>query len=91
MKVFCKALSCLGAATFTRPSQVQIPVIVQGVTIAPGDLVMGDADGVVVVPQSKAKDVIALCRKSQSVDDKCMQDLKQGRSLFETFQAHRGK
>ena len=31
---------------------VDVPVVCDGVTVAPGDLVFGDADGVVVVPQA---------------------------------------
>ena len=36
---------------------VDVPVDVAGVRICPGDLIVGDADGVVVVPQQRQCDV----------------------------------
>lgn len=40
------------------PGKVGLPVVVAGVTIGAGDLVMGDRDGVVVVPQARIGEVI---------------------------------
>lgn len=38
----------------------QIPIEIDGVTIAPGDLIVGDPDGVVVVPQAHLAEVLAM-------------------------------
>lgn len=40
------------------PGRVGFPVVAGGVRVCPGDLVMGDRDGVVVVPQEMIDDVI---------------------------------
>lgn len=37
---------------------LQVPVVVGGVTVHPGDLLRGDADGVVVIPQAMQEQVL---------------------------------
>ena len=41
----------------------QVPVCVGGIMVHPGDIVVGDVDGVVVVPQDKAAEVLAMARE----------------------------
>jgi len=41
---------------------VQVPIVCAGVSVAPGDVVIADDDGVVVVAREDALDVIAECR-----------------------------
>jgi hypothetical protein len=58
-----------------------VPVECGGVTIRPGDIVVAGEDGVVVVPQEKAADVL---KRSQEIDEretKMVPFIKQQRSL----------
>jgi 4-hydroxy-4-methyl-2-oxoglutarate aldolase len=41
---------------------VNHPVVIGGVLVCPGDIVVGDADGVIVVPREKAEQVSAFAR-----------------------------
>lgn len=41
----------------------QVPVCVGGIMVHPGDIVVGDIDGVVVVPKDKAQEVLAMARE----------------------------
>jgi 4-hydroxy-4-methyl-2-oxoglutarate aldolase len=41
------------------PGSVGLPIVVGGVAFASGDIVVGDADGVVVVPQARIAATIA--------------------------------
>lgn len=43
--------------------QVNIPVAISDVRVAPGDLVVGNATGVVVVPQERAAEVLATAQE----------------------------
>ena len=56
----------------------QIPVTLDGVTIHPGDIVVGDPDGVVIVPQAKAAEVLAM---AQEIDAR---ELEQAKLIIET-------
>jgi regulator of RNase E activity RraA len=49
-------LFCTGAATRGKNMQiagVNVPIVVGGVTIRPGDIIVGDEDGVVAIPASR--------------------------------------
>ena len=44
-----------------------VPVECAGVTVRPGDIIVGDEDGVVVVPQERAEEVL---KKAKEIDDR---------------------
>lgn len=39
------------------PAEVNVPIVCGGVSVHPGDIIVGDADGVVVVPKPRAAEV----------------------------------
>jgi regulator of RNase E activity RraA len=45
-----------------RFAGANVPVSCDGVPVTPGDIIVADSDGVVVVPKAKAKDVLALAQ-----------------------------
>jgi len=61
------------------------------VTVRPGDFVLADLDGVVIVPPSVAENVISLAEKGRGEDEKCMQDIKAGMPVKEAFAKNRSK
>lgn len=52
----------LPGTTKRRPGSVGRAVAVAGVTVGPGDWIVGDADGVVVIPAEARDDVLAAAR-----------------------------
>lgn len=46
--------------------------------INPGDILVGDADGVVVTPLSLVERVVALCQERAEVDEKMFVELRKG-------------
>lgn len=64
--VFCRGL-CIKGTGKNQPGQLNVPVCIGDVQINPGDIVIGDQDGVVVVPRDEVDDAI---RSSQAREDK---------------------
>ncbi|MFO1361132.1 MAG: RraA family protein [Burkholderiales bacterium] len=51
------------------PGEINVPVSIGGMVVRPGDIVVGDADGVVAVPQADAEAVLAAAREQKKKED----------------------
>lgn len=49
--------------------QVNVPIAVGGVTVHPGDYIIGDVDGVIVVPQQDAERIVAAAEAKLEKDE----------------------
>ena len=64
--VFSRGVAPSTTINHYRVTGVNVPVTCAGVRVSPGDIITADEDGVAVVPQAKAADVL---KKSQELDD----------------------
>ena len=64
-------------------------VTIGGVAIADGDLVMADDDGIVVVPQEREAEVLAVARVRASRESTVLEELLAGESLRAVWDRHR--
>jgi 4-hydroxy-4-methyl-2-oxoglutarate aldolase len=64
-------------------------VTVAGVVIRPGDLIMADDDGIVVVPRSSESGVLELARQRVSRESTVLKELLAGASLREVWNRYR--
>lgn len=65
--------------------EMDCKVVCAGVELTTGDYVFGDCDGVVVVPQPAAEEVIAKALEKVAAEDRTRDELRAGRSLREVF------
>ncbi|KAF2729922.1 RraA-like protein [Polyplosphaeria fusca] len=90
LPLFARDNSILGSNTFTRASQINVPVqFKEDLWVSPGDILVGDQDGVVVVPPSLVDQVVELCKEREQIDWKTMQDLEAGMEMGPTLKKHR--
>jgi len=75
--VWAKAIHAQGTVKATAGS-VNVPVVCAGAAIAPGDVVIGDVDGVVVVPKAMAAEVAKAGADRLAKEEKSRARLKNG-------------
>ncbi|HTT38352.1 MAG TPA: RraA family protein [Burkholderiales bacterium] len=83
--VFHGGIGPLDTKGRARMVERDIPIECAGVKLRSGDLVFGDADGVVVLPQECAAEVLARAREKASGEDATRDELRRGRLLGDVF------
>lgn len=68
------------------PGAVNVPILCDGVRISPGDIIVADDDGVLVLPQRLAADAVRRARERNDTEKSVRQKIKAGSSLFEILQ-----
>lgn len=71
--------------TNRRLGQTQVPVSCGGVVVRPGDLVMGDDNGVVVIPKDREESLTAALEALWTKEEALIQGIKEGDYLAEKF------
>lgn len=65
------------------PGSINVPVSCGGVSVDPGDVVVGDDDGITVVPRESAADVLELAHGKMEAEDAVREEVETGAYLFE--------
>jgi 4-hydroxy-4-methyl-2-oxoglutarate aldolase len=61
------------------------PTVVGGLTVKPGDLVVGDDDGVVLLPRADVPGILAAARARQDKETEIIAQIQEGRTTLELF------
>ncbi|KAF2763544.1 RraA-like protein [Pseudovirgaria hyperparasitica] len=92
LPLFAREQSILGSNSFTRASEINVPVKARRnaysrsyLWINPGDLLVGDKDGVVCVSPSLVDQVVQLCQERKEIDEKTLAALAEGMSMGEAL------
>jgi 4-hydroxy-4-methyl-2-oxoglutarate aldolase len=80
--VFCEGINPRSAQKNT-PGSINVAVQVGGVVVQPGDIVIGDDDGIVVVPLGIAPQVLRAATERQQVEYQQAQDIRNGKQALE--------
>lgn len=79
---FCRGV-CARSAQKNTPGSINVPVQVGGLVVSPGDIVIGDDDGVAVVPLSIAEEVLARARSRMDMEHQQAADIREGKKPLE--------
>jgi regulator of RNase E activity RraA len=61
------------------PGEINVAVSIDGLVIEPGDIVVGDADGVVAFPQAIAAELLLAVRAQEAKEAETLEGIRGGR------------
>lgn len=82
--VFSKGICVKGTAKETLGT-INHSICCGGQIVNPGDIVLGDADGVVIVPRREAKEVLRASQERTAKEKNIMERLRKGESLYDIY------
>jgi regulator of RNase E activity RraA len=61
------------------PGEINVPIAIDGMVIHPGDLIVGDADGLLCVPYEATEEVLAATHDKMEAEKKTLADIAAGK------------
>ncbi len=86
--VFCRGIHPADSLGRIDVAARNVPIVCGGVAVHPGDLVLADHDGVVVVPHALAVNTLEAAEEKVRGENLVRQKLAEGMSMTEAFQRY---
>ena len=85
LPAYAAAMNAHTNKTVHHPSEIQVPIACGGVAVFPGDLLVGDQEGVVVIPAHLAVAVAAEAEEMEQKERFIMEKIRSGASIVGTY------
>ncbi len=85
MPVYCAGPSAPLNLAVHHATELQVPIGCGGVAVYPGDLIVGDADGIVVVPAHLAEEIAVAAEAQERLEEFVLTRIQQGAALPGTY------
>jgi 4-hydroxy-4-methyl-2-oxoglutarate aldolase len=82
--VFCRGL-CIAGTSKYGGGTLNEPIILGGWHIRPGDFIVGDRDGVVVIPKERAEEAIEKAREREAREADVRRQLREGKTSLQIY------
>ena len=82
--VFSRGLCILGTSNH-GDGFLNEPILIGDVLINPGDIIIGDRDGVVVVPQNRIKEAIEKSAAREAKEENVRKQLREGKTSIQIY------
>ncbi|HEX4682471.1 MAG TPA: hypothetical protein VH277_07185 [Gemmatimonadaceae bacterium] len=69
---------CAGGCDKDGPGEVNVPIACGGVVVSAGDIIVGDDDGVVIIPRDDAEEVLSLVVELMERESRRVTEIKSG-------------
>jgi len=91
MDLFVKHAVPVSGRTRVRTAATQVPIKLEGVTVHPGDILVGDSTGVVCIPRARLAEVYARAEKAEAMDRVIFENVRAGKGLREAARIAKGE
>jgi regulator of RNase E activity RraA len=85
LPVFCAGASAPPNLLRHHAIDINVPIGCGGVAVFPGDVIVGDADGVVVIPREMAADVAKAAAEQEQLEEFLTERIREGAALPGTY------
>lgn len=82
--VFSTGVSIVGTVKESL-GLINHPISAAGVLVNPGDLILGDDDGVVVIPREQAQEILEKSDARVAKENKTLERIRAGESIFDIY------
>ncbi len=70
--------------------EINVPVVIDGVAVSPGDILVADGTGVVCLPSARAEELLEIAEKLDRDDKAAVEDLRAGLTFTEAMAKYKG-
>lgn len=88
--VYCRATSPGGRRGTLYPVAYDVPVVFGGIRISPGDIIVGDDDGICVIPMEIAEEALRKVEAYAKLDQAVAPALREGISVADAYSIKAG-
>jgi len=85
LPAYAAAMNAHTNKTVHHPSEIQVPIACGGVAIYPGDLIVGDEEGVVVIPPHLAEEVAVEAEEMELKERFILEKIRRGASIVGNY------
>ena len=85
LPVFCRGNAALPVTSHRFVIDLNVPVGIDGVAVLPGDVVMGDGNGVVVIPRDLATEIAEAAAEREVLEAFVVERVREGAPLAGTY------
>ena len=70
---------------YAKPIACNTPVVCDGVEVNPGDILVADNDGIVVIPIDVLPKIVEMVEETEKKEEEAKKKLQSGKTLFEAY------
>ena len=85
LPAYSAAMNAHTNKTIHHPSEIQVPIACGGVAVFPGDVLVGDGEGVVVIPAHLAEEVAVEAAEMEHEERFILEKIRAGTSIVGTY------
>lgn len=87
--IFARGICMRGTIKdFTSNAQLNTPARVGDIIILPGDLILGDSDGVVSIPRNRVPEVLQQAKAREDKEKQVLTEISAGKSTLDIYGLH---